>query len=1054
MTDHFDPYHKWLGIPRWEQPPNHYRLLGLTTFESDLDVIESGADQRMAHVRTFQSSAHSAESQRLLNELATAKLCLLTPDRKQVYDTDLMAKQKSPLVAPTAKWPTVEPTEAGSEPLQVAPAAKRRRPRMTLPETSPTESGSTKELLLVAGLVAAGLVGFVVYKAREDRRLHEAPVEQAVETGTLASIESSSDLQVDPFGTVASNRGAKPISMPPKKRDEVDRKPSTTREEKALPTPEKMATKQSVVEHPAVPASTPTLAALDLLSGAAAWYNAESGADDLIGAHHGKLEGDVALIASGIGHAFGFDGSGGSVVVPHAPELSPAKQFTVMAWINPRSTKEGAIISKIRTEPGGNAGYQFGVGEGNGSLFVQFNAPGESWPTNRLSIEVAKPVPVGEWRHVTGCYDGDKLHLFENGALVGSKHIGAKMVATSTANFRISGDDNRAVYFDGLLDEAALFDRALTASEIETIYQGTSAGKIDRQKPNLGGLSKAHESLLARHANAGTVDVLPLIDPARDSLAGKWTKDDGGLHSPPDAMHSYLRLPIVVPREYELNLVVQAGQVEHSEFLVTLLAGNKQFQALVGDVISGLQFIDGAWWNNNETSVKDGLLQRGVDHAVSYVVRQTGIEVWFDERRIIHWQGDRDRLTPYGNVSSPLRLLLATHSSHHFKAIRLTPLSDARFAPDTTKQPTIDLLKTIDLKRHIVRGPWSLDGPILIAPSSPHSILRIPGAIPNEYALRVVAEVPRDHQGGREFSIGLVAPPSQVQVVLDSESLSGLDKLGGKAFNANGTTYQGQLFVPGVESVIDSFVREDGIRIEFDGRTIIDWKGDRQRLTSGWSKLGAPKRNLYLAMHHKFLVKKMELLPLQEDRIPPGGWPIPAKQVDVLKLIKPNRDSVRGGWTLDGESLVSPANEHLACLKLPVGVPEEYSLAIEATRTKGQNATLHLGLVSGTSQCLVILDAGGRSGIDLVDGLRFDVNETTTDAGRLREGAIVRIECVVSKAGIQVTLDGKPIVDWRGGRDRLSVLSLWPGQAVPGLFLSTHGSYRFSAVEMRPVGSN
>ena len=36
----FDPYHQWLGIPAAEQPPNHYRLLGVPLLESDLDVIE------------------------------------------------------------------------------------------------------------------------------------------------------------------------------------------------------------------------------------------------------------------------------------------------------------------------------------------------------------------------------------------------------------------------------------------------------------------------------------------------------------------------------------------------------------------------------------------------------------------------------------------------------------------------------------------------------------------------------------------------------------------------------------------------------------------------------------------------------------------------------------------------------------------------------------------------------------------------------------------------------------------------------------------------------
>ena len=35
----FDPYHVWLGIPLREQPPNHYRLLGIARFENHPDVI-------------------------------------------------------------------------------------------------------------------------------------------------------------------------------------------------------------------------------------------------------------------------------------------------------------------------------------------------------------------------------------------------------------------------------------------------------------------------------------------------------------------------------------------------------------------------------------------------------------------------------------------------------------------------------------------------------------------------------------------------------------------------------------------------------------------------------------------------------------------------------------------------------------------------------------------------------------------------------------------------------------------------------------------------------
>lgn len=91
-----DPYHQWLGIPPQEQPPNHYRLLGLAIFESNPKVIESAADRQMAHVRTFQLSAHAALSQKILGEIAAARLVLLTPQRKAEYDERLMHELPMP----------------------------------------------------------------------------------------------------------------------------------------------------------------------------------------------------------------------------------------------------------------------------------------------------------------------------------------------------------------------------------------------------------------------------------------------------------------------------------------------------------------------------------------------------------------------------------------------------------------------------------------------------------------------------------------------------------------------------------------------------------------------------------------------------------------------------------------------------------------------------------------------------------------------------------------------------------------------------------------------
>jgi hypothetical protein len=120
MAESFDPYHVWLGIAPEEQPANLYRLLGLGEFENNRDVIDNAADRQMAHLRTFQSGKHGDLTQRLLNEVAAARICLLDAKRKTAYDQELHAKLAARSPAPA----TIAPQLAAG-----GSAIHRQRPR-------------------------------------------------------------------------------------------------------------------------------------------------------------------------------------------------------------------------------------------------------------------------------------------------------------------------------------------------------------------------------------------------------------------------------------------------------------------------------------------------------------------------------------------------------------------------------------------------------------------------------------------------------------------------------------------------------------------------------------------------------------------------------------------------------------------------------------------------------------------------------------------------------------------------------------------------------------
>lgn len=123
MASSFNPYLKWLGIPLKDQPPNHYRLLGVELFESDPDIIERAADRQMTYLRSLQSGEHAALAQQLLNEISAAKVCLLDPHKKEKYDQKLQVESQESGLRPQSP-PQVGSAAGGSGVLSAAPPVR------------------------------------------------------------------------------------------------------------------------------------------------------------------------------------------------------------------------------------------------------------------------------------------------------------------------------------------------------------------------------------------------------------------------------------------------------------------------------------------------------------------------------------------------------------------------------------------------------------------------------------------------------------------------------------------------------------------------------------------------------------------------------------------------------------------------------------------------------------------------------------------------------------------------------------------------------------------
>jgi formylglycine-generating enzyme required for sulfatase activity len=203
MAGDFDPYHAWLGIAPKDQPPHHYRLLGIDPFEASAEVIEHAADQRMAHLRTFQTGKHGPLSQRLLNEVAAAKVVLLNPAKKLAYDAELRARLETPADSSEDSFGRRMASLVAE--VQAADDADRKQ-------------SSSKPLLLVGGLVVllvAGVTAWGLSTRKASVAPQATPPSSPVAAAPVPKPEPAGEVQPQPKPIVESPK-PKPAERPAK----------------------------------------------------------------------------------------------------------------------------------------------------------------------------------------------------------------------------------------------------------------------------------------------------------------------------------------------------------------------------------------------------------------------------------------------------------------------------------------------------------------------------------------------------------------------------------------------------------------------------------------------------------------------------------------------------------------------------------------------------------------------------------------------------------------------------------------------------------------------
>jgi len=192
--------------------------------------------------------------------------------------------------------------------------------------------------------------------------------------------------------------------------------------------------------------------------------------------------------------AMSFNGTDSYIDAGNPTELQFGDEdFTITSWFKMSTSQSNNLVGKFEAS-GNQRSYSIWIDE-SGSGFAKFviSNNGQSGSGNTTVVTDNNSLSLNNWHFVAVVYDSTnnlaKISVDGN-SFVTSSHSGGAY-SSSTANFRISNING--LFFDGSIDEVAIFNKALSASKIQEIYNATAVVDGVPQTANLftGGLSSS-----------------------------------------------------------------------------------------------------------------------------------------------------------------------------------------------------------------------------------------------------------------------------------------------------------------------------------------------------------------------------------------------------------------------------------------------------------------------------------------------------------------------------------------------------------------------------------
>jgi len=210
------------------------------------------------------------------------------------------------------------------------------------------------------------------------------------------------------------------------------------------------------------------------------WYfdegTGEVASDSSGRAHLGKLMKGPKWVSGKFGKALSFDGKDDYVGIPALEIRTDSKSFTAIGWFKTDESKNGPLwMWGDNPTPSSSSDAEAPVGwRSNGNFAAGFYIGGHKY------AEAEQSYTDGKWHFVAQVGDEDTGYLYVDGEQISSANAGYVYASNPyfilSARSKNSGSEIDDVeYFNGIIDEVALFNVALTEEDIQEIAAKKSA---------------------------------------------------------------------------------------------------------------------------------------------------------------------------------------------------------------------------------------------------------------------------------------------------------------------------------------------------------------------------------------------------------------------------------------------------------------------------------------------------------------------------------------------------------------------------------------------------